>query len=252
MQARFWLRETSLTIATVVPLAAGIALVIDAFVPATTDVRGSVFAWRSPVGSRRPRPEGRLISGVSPEDSRALLVMAELALARPSPEPEKALRRLERIHPDSPSFAAWVQIDSGNAHDLLSRHDRAEACWKEALRFDPFALEAGRRLLDLYTMQGRAAEARELALRQFDRERDPSRATPMALEAGPNRGGPAGALVGRESIRGGGPARYGRSPHHARVRAGAGLCEPGSGGRGDAATRPWTAIRTIRGPGMAS
>lgn len=172
MQTRFRLRRAFLTIATVVPLAAGIALVTDnSFRPRPTFEEVCSLAQSGRLEEAEARGEAYL--RVSPEDSRALLVMAELALARPSPEPEKALRRLERIHPDSPSFSAWVRIDTGNAHHLLSRHDRAEACWKEALRFDPSALEAGRRLLDLYTMQGRAAEARELALRQFDHEGDP-------------------------------------------------------------------------------
>jgi tetratricopeptide (TPR) repeat protein len=99
--------------------------------------------------------------------------MAEVALSRPAPDPERALGRLERIRPDSPSLAAWVLTDKGKAHDLLGRDDRSEACWSEALRLDPSAAEAGRRLLDLYTNLGRLAEARELGLRQVVRETDP-------------------------------------------------------------------------------
>jgi tetratricopeptide (TPR) repeat protein len=158
--------------AAIIPLAAGIALVFDdSFRPRPTFEEVCSLAQSGRLEEAEARGEAYL--RVSPGDSRALLVMAELALAQPSPDPEKALRRLERIHPDSHSMAAWVRIDCGKAHHLLSRHDRAEACWKEALRLDPFALEAGRRLLDLYTMQGRTAEARELALRQFEHEGDP-------------------------------------------------------------------------------
>jgi tetratricopeptide (TPR) repeat protein len=108
-----------------------------------------------------------------PDDSKALLVMAEVALASPSPDPHQALGRLGRIHADSPELAAWVLVDQGNAYDLLGRHDRAEACWREALRRDPAAREAGRRLLDLLTLQGRSDDARGLALGRLDYERDP-------------------------------------------------------------------------------
>jgi tetratricopeptide (TPR) repeat protein len=108
-----------------------------------------------------------------PADSRAFLVMAELALARPSPEPRRALEWLDRIHPDSPSLAAWVLLDRGNADYLLSRFGRSEACWKEALRQDPSVLPAGRRLLDLLRLQGRFTEASGLTLSQLKREPDP-------------------------------------------------------------------------------
>jgi tetratricopeptide (TPR) repeat protein len=108
-----------------------------------------------------------------PADSRALLVMAELALARPSPEPRRALEWLDRIHPDSPSLAAWVLLNQGNADYLLSRFGRSEACWKEALRQDPSVLPAGRRLLDLLRLQGRFTEASELTLSQLKREPSP-------------------------------------------------------------------------------
>jgi tetratricopeptide (TPR) repeat protein len=109
---------------------------------------------------------------LSPADSRAFLVMAELALARPLPEPSRALEWLDRIHPDSRSLAAWVLLDQGNAYYLLSRYGRSEACWKEALRQDPSRLQAGRRLLDLFRLQGRFTEASGLALAQLKREPD--------------------------------------------------------------------------------
>jgi len=108
-----------------------------------------------------------------PADSRAFLVMAEIALARPSPEPRRALEWLDRIHPDSPSLAAWVLLNQGNASYLLSRYGRSEACWKEALRQDPSVLQAGRRLLDLFRLQGRFTEASRLILPQLKREPDP-------------------------------------------------------------------------------
>ena len=80
--------------------------------------------------------------------------MAEIALARPAPDPRQALVWLDRIHPSSGSLAAWALLDQGKAYYLLSRYDRSEACWKEALRQDPSVVEAGRRLLDLFILQG--------------------------------------------------------------------------------------------------
>ena len=85
----------------------------------------------------------------APDDPRALLVLAEVALSRPAADPHRALEYLGRIRPDSPTMAAWVLVDRGNAHMALGRFDRAEACWNEALRRAPAVLEAGRRLLDL-------------------------------------------------------------------------------------------------------
>ncbi len=142
MRKRLWLRSTSLAIASVVPLAAGLSLVVNhSFRPRPTFEEICELAQAGRLEEAESRGESYL--KMSPDDSRALLVMAEVALAHHTPDAEKALRRLERIRPETPSLAAWAQIDKGNAYNLLSRHDRAEACWKEALRFDPFALEAG-------------------------------------------------------------------------------------------------------------
>jgi tetratricopeptide (TPR) repeat protein len=171
MRTRLRLRRTIVAIATVVPLAAAISLVIgNALWPRPTVEEVCALAQAGRIEEAEVRGDAYL--RLTPDDPRALLVTAELALARPVPDPEKALGRLERIRPDSPALAAWVQIDRGNALYLLSRYNRSEACWNEALRLDPSASEAVRRLIDLYTFQGRSAEARVLALRQCDRVRD--------------------------------------------------------------------------------
>ncbi len=165
-------QRTILAIATVVPLVAGISLVIANILwPRPTFEEVCALAKAGRIEEAEVRGEAYL--RLSPDDARGLLVMAELALARPRPEPEKALGRLERIRAVSPAVAAWVLIDRGKAHSLMSQYDRSEICWDEALQLDPSALEAGRRLIDLYTLQGRSAEARAIALRQFDRASDP-------------------------------------------------------------------------------
>src|SRR5262249_12720156 len=43
---------------------------------------------------------------LKPHDSKALLVLAELSLASPSPNPERALALLARVRADSPALAA--------------------------------------------------------------------------------------------------------------------------------------------------
>jgi tetratricopeptide (TPR) repeat protein len=172
MRMRFGTRRTSLALATLVLLAAGIAALVGESLrprPTLDEVCALADARRFDEAEVRGEAYLRLF----PDDARALLVMAELAMASPSPDPHRALGRLGRIHADSPGLAAWVLIDQGNAYDLLSRHDRAEACWKEALRRDPSAGEAGRRLLDLFTLQGRSDDARALALDRLERQPDP-------------------------------------------------------------------------------
>jgi tetratricopeptide (TPR) repeat protein len=118
------------------------------------------------------RARGRDLLREQPNDSQALLVMAELALAPQSPDPQQALGLLERIHVDSPALRAWVLIDQGNAFDQLGRPDRSAACWRQALRVDPGAQEAARRLFDLLTLQGRRREARALGLSRLERQSD--------------------------------------------------------------------------------
>jgi tetratricopeptide (TPR) repeat protein len=110
---------------------------------------------------------------LAPGDSRVLLVMAEVALARPTPDPRQALEWLDRIHSYSGSLAAWALLDKGKAFYLLSRYDRSLACWKEALRQDPSVVEAGRRLLDLFILQGRYTDASSVILPQLNNEPDP-------------------------------------------------------------------------------
>ena len=109
----------------------------------------------------------------APDDSSVLLVMGEIALARPAPDPRQALEWLNRVRPDSRSLAAWALLDRGKAFYFLSRFDRSEECWRDALGQDPSVVEAGRRLLDLFILQGRFAEALSVILPQLKHEPDP-------------------------------------------------------------------------------
>ena len=171
MRIRFRPRELFLAIASVLALAAGIALVIGGSLrpqPSLDEVCALAAAHRFTEAEAR----GDAYLRRFPDDPQALLVIAELALTRPTPDPERALEHLRRIRAGSPTLAAWVLVNQGNAYYLLARFDRSEACWNEAMQRDPTVREAGRRLLDLFTLQGRAADARALALGQLDREPD--------------------------------------------------------------------------------
>jgi tetratricopeptide (TPR) repeat protein len=171
MPMRYGLRQVLLALVTLVPLGIGMCLILDGSLrhrPTLDEVCALAQANRFDEAETRGTDYLRLF----PDDSRAFLVMAELALARPSPEPSRALEWLDRIHPDSPSLAAWVLLDRGNAYYLLSRYGRSEACWRKALRQDPSVLPAGRRLLELFRLQGRFTEASALTLAQLKREPD--------------------------------------------------------------------------------
>jgi len=165
-------RRIFLGIATLIPPAMGIFLLL--------------------AGSLRPRPTAEEVCALAqanrfdeaqalgteylrlaPEDSRVLLVMAELALARPAPDPDEALVWLGRIRAQLGSLAAWALLDQGKAYYLLSRYDLSVTCWQGALRQDPSVVEAGRRLLDLFILQGKLNEASNVILPQLKHEPDP-------------------------------------------------------------------------------
>ena len=172
MPMRCGLRHVLLTLATLVPLGMGGFFIWDGTSqpqPTLDEVCALAQASRFDEAQARGTDYLRHF----PTDSRAFLVMAEVALARPSPEPYRALEWLDRIHPDSHSLAAWVLLNQGNAHYLLSRYIRSEECWKEALRQDSSVLQAGRRLLDLFLLQRRFTDASGLALTQIKLESDP-------------------------------------------------------------------------------
>jgi tetratricopeptide (TPR) repeat protein len=119
----------------------------------------------------------------NPRSNPAHLLMAQIHLRRAErqatasqrPDPKAALvalAHLRRIRPEDPKLAALVQLNQGKADYYLARFDEAEASWNTALRQDPTVPEAGWCLLELYYLQGRIEEARQLAMRQFEVEPD--------------------------------------------------------------------------------
>ena len=108
-----------------------------------------------------------------PEDDHAHMLMAQLCMDRQKPQPEIALRHLERVRTSSRQEAAMVQFYQGKAHYQRKRYDLAEDCWNKALALDPVVPEAGWALLDLLDMEGRDEATHQLAMRLYEIEPDP-------------------------------------------------------------------------------
>ncbi len=119
---------------------------------------------------------------VFPNHARARLIAAELALDNPNPLPRIALQHLGRVASADLGLASVAKLDEGKAAYVLGLYGRAEKCWLRALQLDPKVPEAAWALLDLYYMEGRADEARRLAVRQHETEPDPHDRVQLLLE----------------------------------------------------------------------
>jgi tetratricopeptide (TPR) repeat protein len=121
------------------------------------------------------------------------LLLAQILLKRPAPpEPDggetvvararEALEHLDQItHPPS-RMRTFVPLWRGKALLRIGRLDDAEIAWGETLRLDPTSPDAGWGLLEIYYMEGRAQEARRLALRLHEVEPDPHDRVQFLLE----------------------------------------------------------------------
>ena len=128
-----------------------------------------------------------------PSNNQARMLAAQVAMNRPvskmaegerhDPGPALfALEQLDRVKPDNPYLAALVEVYRGKAEYRLGRLDAAEKAWQEALRSDPRVPEAGWHLLELFYLEGRAADSRRLALRLHEVEPDPGDKVRFLLE----------------------------------------------------------------------
>jgi tetratricopeptide (TPR) repeat protein len=117
-----------------------------------------------------------------PDDTRANLLMAQVALARTDQKPELALRHLARIRVRDPHLLAVVRLNEGKAYSALGQFPQAERSWQEALRLDPLVPEAGWALLGHYYVQGRRDDAHDLAMRLYASEPDPHDRASLLLE----------------------------------------------------------------------
>jgi tetratricopeptide (TPR) repeat protein len=117
-----------------------------------------------------------------PDDRHARLLMAQFAMDRPDPQPDRALEYLHRIRAGDAKEAALVRFSEGKAYYQQKRYDLAEASWVEALRLNPTVPEAGWALLDLLDMEGRVEEAHRLGMRLYEVEPDPRDRVRLLLE----------------------------------------------------------------------
>ncbi len=117
-----------------------------------------------------------------PENTRAHLLLAELATEPTNVQPALALNELAKVKPESNKQAALVQFFVGKARFQQKRYDLAEACWTEALRLDLIVPEAGWALIDLLDKQGRTAAAHSLGMRLHKVEPDPADRVKLLLE----------------------------------------------------------------------
>ena len=133
----------------------------------------AVRAWPGSVSSwRRRRVLARYLR-VFPADQGAHLLMAQIAMDRPDPQPDYALEHLRKVQPDTPKDTAILRFFEGKAYYQQKRYDLAESFWKQALDLDPTVPEAGWALLDLFDLEARVEEAHRLGLRIYQVEPDP-------------------------------------------------------------------------------
>lgn len=165
-------------------LAAGLAWGVRAFLvpqPSLAAVPELVKAER--FGEAQACVEAYLRA--DPENAPARLLLVQLLLDRPD-EPDRhakeALRQLALVRPNKYTMAAAVKQTEGRAHMALDEYDEAEAAWKASLRLDPQVADSGWGLLKAYYHQGRAREARALALALHQVEPNPHDRVQLLLE----------------------------------------------------------------------
>jgi predicted Zn-dependent protease len=130
-----------------------------------------------------------------PDSSAAHLLLAQVILQRltrpggpaggsapAAVSAQVALEHLAQVDPTDPQMAGALALNRGKAQYLLKRLVDAEASWLKALQLDPHAGEAGWGLLELYYRQGRAADARRLALRLSEATSNPRDRVLLLLE----------------------------------------------------------------------
>ena len=114
-----------------------------------------------------------------PDDATGLILLARVEVERldrlDAPDPalaRDALARVRRARTDDTRLAALGRRYEGDLCERLMHLDEAETAWREAYRLNPAYPEPARRLIQLYTQQGRKQAARELALRLYQAGRD--------------------------------------------------------------------------------
>ena len=128
-----------------------------------------------------------------PDRGAARLLLAQILLERPDSSSasfgkqpftiaREALDHLSRVHPYNSRMTTAFELSRGKALYRMKQLDEAEESWLAALEADPSKTEAGLGLLNLYYLEGRQEESRQLVLRLFRFERDPLERKQLLLE----------------------------------------------------------------------
>jgi tetratricopeptide (TPR) repeat protein len=129
----------------------------------------------------------------NPAHPAANLLLAQILLRRPDPDQvadspaalalaSEAIEHLDRIQAPPARMRAFLPLWRGKALFRLGRLDDAEGAWNEALRVNPRVPDAGWGLLEIDYLEGRAEDARRLALRLYEVEPDPHDRVQLLLE----------------------------------------------------------------------
>ena len=107
-----------------------------------------------------------------PRDPQSVLVMAEIALSRPEPEPQRAIELLDRVEQERSSLGTWVCVDRGSAQLPSGSLRSIGGVLDRGPETRSHGAGSGPALIDLLGLQGRFDEARAWTLWQFENEPD--------------------------------------------------------------------------------
>ncbi len=172
-----------------------VGLVASLIVVAAVGLAAPVARWLRPAprldraidlvsAGRQAEAEAELrrLIELDPDPSAGLL-LAQLLNEGQAPRADEILAVVDRVEPRAePALRPTLLVQKGKALYRSYRLPEAEAAWDEALRLDPMVAEAGWLLIQLYDVEGRAAEARLLALRLSAVEPEPVDQVRLLLE----------------------------------------------------------------------
>lgn len=116
----------------------------------------------------------RMYLSEHPGQSSARLLLAQVLISadRSDPDPAAAIRTLKSARSGDRKIEAAIRWTEGKAWQMLGGLAEAEAAWRIAIDRDPLNDQAFESLLELYYLEGRESDTRELVSQRFEVERD--------------------------------------------------------------------------------
>ena len=116
----------------------------------------------------------RMYLSEHPGHSSARLLLAQVLISadRRDPDPAAAIRTLKSARSGDRKVEGAIRWTEGKAWQMLGGLAEAEAAWREAIDRDPLNDQAIESLFELYDLEGRESETRELVSRRFEFDRD--------------------------------------------------------------------------------